>query len=1101
MLNHLILPSLPCLCLHHPSDKHDFLPKLTLGKWVGERYPLCEDIPRQHFLKIGAQYHLRGGSSVPSLQSLPESWDGNESVKRFILSPTSSLYQKLCNADANGACQYKNTVHIDANLPCDGKECRVDTLVIVQVAPGVFYEYIRQPCVHHVFTNNLKKVVSGVQWTVGGHQYSHAMCADPNTAAAARTCCDAEGNKIATYNYKFEYHGERISFPSNEAVCAADGLSVCDPVQVVAEAPLVMSKAPYNFVYPSQNTFFWTDAACAQYVRVRSDGMVSIIHQAVPNPSVTNEKTVPFVSQDGSVTYITMPWAQDIYTLDYLYPSNEDNSCDNGACQTLSDGSCLCPVAVSESAVYDSLPTRAEILSNLFVGSFDPSIYSDSSNPYSLVDSSSDVEAYSTGAIGESTTIFKVTDEYGEVLFLKNSMTSVNIGSSYTMRNPVSFINLAKVDELDAEYEVDAFLKLLMRHQNTPAFVSKKLIQYFGVSNPTPGYASRVTEAFKQGSFSKDGVTFGDGTYGNLAAVAAAIILDPEPSNAVIDDDPINGNVREPLLKVVQALRSLSFTRRSEVKVSNGILKDLPWKVGQMVFQPPDQFSFFSSDYAPPGIFADLDLVSPESQLLSMGSVVGITNGFFSLFNFGLSNADGGFGPFMSTRRDIGDYSSSVGYITYQARNSTSTTNKIDELDTIMTGGRLSSENKQVLASAHDYFLNTYDVETADRVLLGLIAASPEFHTSQPVKRNGSSRTVTPPATKSSEPYKAIVYIYLGGGLDSFNLLTPHSDGGCSLYNNYFQARGGTDGVGLTSEDLLPIDGSSAGISGCNTFGVNKLIPAYKEIFDEGKGIFLANMGHLHKPVTKSNWQTETRTDLFSHHSMKREAQYVDAFREGAGPGVLGRLCDILESQGHAVSATSVNVQSPMVEGDPSTGRYADAMSTEGLPRIFERQFLNGRTGQELRSFLEQLNGATNDNSGVMSDLWSQRFIDVWDKTDSLVATMRGIQLETPFSHSGPDIDAINQQLKLVAQLMKARESRGNGVNRDVFFVQMGGFDTHSEMADILADRLPALNQAVGNFWAEIKAQGIADSVTVIQGSEFGRTISANSNAGTDHAW
>lgn len=60
--------------------------------------------------------------------------------------------------------------------------------------------------------------------------------------------------------------------------------------------------------------------------------------------------------------------------------------------------------------------------------------------------------------------------------------------------------------------EVDAFIKYLMRHQNTPAFVSKKLIQYFGVSNPTPGYSLRVTQAFQQGSYSKDGITFGDGT-------------------------------------------------------------------------------------------------------------------------------------------------------------------------------------------------------------------------------------------------------------------------------------------------------------------------------------------------------------------------------------------------------------------------------------------------------------------------------------------------------------------------------------------------------------------------------------------------------------
>jgi uncharacterized protein (DUF1501 family) len=136
-----------------------------------------------------------------------------------------------------------------------------------------------------------------------------------------------------------------------------------------------------------------------------------------------------------------------------------------------------------------------------------------------------------------------------------------------------------------------------------------------------------------------------------------------------------------------------------------------------------------------------------------------------------------------------------------------------------------------------------------------------------------------------------------------------------------------------------------------------------------------------------------------------------------------------------------------------------------------------------------------------MSNLWSQRFIDVWDKTDKLVNIMRGTTLQTAFAQSGPDIGATNQQLKLVAQLILNRDKRGNGINRDVFFVDMGGFDTHSEMADILSNKLPALNQAVGNFWSEIKAQGIADSISVVQGSEFGRTISANFNAGTDHAW
>jgi hypothetical protein len=153
-------------------DQHDLLPKFTLGGWIGDRYPLCSDLPTQHFLKVGAQYYLRGGTSTPSLHNVPESRDADEGVKRFVLSPTSSLYNKLCNSDANGVCQYLNTVLIDENLPCVGKECRVDTLVIVQVAPGVFYEYIRQPCVHAAFYKNAKKAITGKEWTFGlGNQY------------------------------------------------------------------------------------------------------------------------------------------------------------------------------------------------------------------------------------------------------------------------------------------------------------------------------------------------------------------------------------------------------------------------------------------------------------------------------------------------------------------------------------------------------------------------------------------------------------------------------------------------------------------------------------------------------------------------------------------------------------------------------------------------------------------------------------------------------------------------------------------------------------------------------------------------------------------
>ena len=49
--------------------------------------------------------------------------------------------------------------------------------------------------------------------------------------------------------------------------------------------------------------------------------------------------------------------------------------------------------------------------------------------------------------------------------------------------------------------------------------------------------------------------------------------------------------------------------------------------------------------------------------------------------------------------------------------------------------------------------------------------------------------------------------------------------------------------IGLKADEILPIDGSSAGIIECDTLGIHKLLSAYKSIFDEGNGVFFANMG------------------------------------------------------------------------------------------------------------------------------------------------------------------------------------------------------------------------------------------------------------------
>lgn len=87
----------------------------------------------------------------------------------------------------------------------------------------------------------------------------------------------------------------------------------------------------------------------------------------------------------------------------------------------------------------------------------------------------------------------------------------------------------------------------------------------------------------------------------------------------------------------------------------------------------------------------------------------------------------------------------------------------------------------------------------------------------------------------------------------------------------------------------------------------------------------------------------------------------------------------------------------------------------------------------------------------------------------------------------------LGQRLKTAAKLMKA------GVGARVFYTQQGGYDTHSQQSFAHADLLGEFAAAVAAFFADLGESRLADRVTLLSFSEFGRTIRENGSAGTDH--
>jgi uncharacterized protein (DUF1501 family) len=86
-----------------------------------------------------------------------------------------------------------------------------------------------------------------------------------------------------------------------------------------------------------------------------------------------------------------------------------------------------------------------------------------------------------------------------------------------------------------------------------------------------------------------------------------------------------------------------------------------------------------------------------------------------------------------------------------------------------------------------------------------------------------------------------------------------------------------------------------------------------------------------------------------------------------------------------------------------------------------------------------------------------------------------------------------SQSLKVVARMIAA------DVPTRVYYVTLGGFDTHTTQDRRHAGLLQELSMGLGSFVKDLKALGHLDRTLVLTFSEFGRRVAENEQRGTDH--
>ncbi len=180
--------------------------------------------------------------------------------------------------------------------------------------------------------------------------------------------------------------------------------------------------------------------------------------------------------------------------------------------------------------------------------------------------------------------------------------------------------------------DVAAAVSNLFHHPNVGPFVGRQLIQRLVTSNPSPAYVARVAAAFGDN---------GAGERGDLAAVARAILLDPEARDPAVREAPGWGKLREPFLRVVNLARAFNAASTSGIYALDSFHLDH----AQMPLNAPSVFNFYLPTHSPPGALTAVGLTAPEFQIVNASTAISAANYFWNsvwngLNRWGMANPD-----------------------------------------------------------------------------------------------------------------------------------------------------------------------------------------------------------------------------------------------------------------------------------------------------------------------------------------------------------------------------------------------------------------------------------------------------------------------------
>ena len=306
-------------------------------------------------------------------------------------------------------------------------------------------------------------------------------------------------------------------------------------------------------------------------------------------------------------------------------------------------------------------------------------------------------------------------------------------------------------------------------------------------------------------------------------------------------------------------------------------------------------------------------------------------------------------------------------------------------------------------------------------------------------------------------PSRNLVVVYLSGGDDSLSTVIPYRD-------PFYITRRPT--IAIPAGSVLQIGTDASGVE----LGLHPQMTGMKSIFDSGRLAIVQRTGYANQ--SRSHF---TGFDIWGTASTTNTS----------GTGWLGRYLDTLQSPVDPLVGWNTQRETPRplmarlvgVPAITSPATYAFSSPNTGAEAGYERT-AQTRISSHVpvdRPYLAFVNSTTQAALGTLDR----------------VATVAAYRPAITYPNNG-----FAQALQAVAGAMNKQ------IGTKVFWVQTGGFDTHASQGTnqgAYFNLMATLSGGLKSFYDDLNAQGMLNNTVVIVYSEFGRRISENGSAGTDH--